>query len=176
MAGPPRLTPALAMSPGPPVGLCRVEQISRLPRAYVYHGFLTPDECAHVVGVSRPLVRAAERAGQPAMPPPSRGCLQMRRSTVVGQGGKSVEDSIRTSYGTFLRSVGLPGRSASAPCACRPTSSSVQAATGPSHHRHRAAPGDLDHAEHQPPGGHAGAPAVVTPMLHASRRGMRASL
>ena len=28
---------------------------------------------------------------------------QMRKSTVVGQGGKSVLDNIRTSYGTFLR-------------------------------------------------------------------------
>lgn len=32
------------------------------------------------------------------MPP-----LQMRRSTVVGGDGKSVQDNIRTSYGTFLR-------------------------------------------------------------------------
>ena len=29
--------------------------------------------------------------------------LQMKRSTVVGAGGKSVEDNYRTSYGTFLR-------------------------------------------------------------------------
>lgn len=29
--------------------------------------------------------------------------LQMQRSTVVGLGGKSVLDNVRTSYGTFLR-------------------------------------------------------------------------
>ncbi len=29
--------------------------------------------------------------------------VQMRRSTVVGDGGKSVADGIRTSYGTFIK-------------------------------------------------------------------------
>ena len=40
-------------------------------------------ECDHIVNVSKPL---------------------MMRSTVVGEGGASVVDHIRTSYGTFLRS------------------------------------------------------------------------
>lgn len=39
-------------------------------------------ECDHIVNVSKPL---------------------MMRSTVVGEGGASVVDHIRTSYGTFLR-------------------------------------------------------------------------
>jgi prolyl 4-hydroxylase len=41
-------------------------------------------ECDHIVNVSKPL---------------------MMRSTVVGEGGASVVDHIRTSYGTFLRSA-----------------------------------------------------------------------
>ena len=41
---------------------------------------------------------------------------QMKRSTVVGEGGRSVEDSIRTSYGTFLRS-GLLRLAAAVPAA-----------------------------------------------------------
>lgn len=34
--------------------------------------------------------------------------MQMKRSTVVGAGGASVEDSIRTSYGTFLKRLQDP--------------------------------------------------------------------
>ena len=42
-------------------------------------------------------------------PPPAASLLlQMKRSTVVGSGGKSVEDSIRTSYGTFLKRLQDP--------------------------------------------------------------------
>jgi prolyl 4-hydroxylase len=36
------------------------------------------------------------------------GALQMKRSTVVGAGGQSVEDQIRTSYGTFLKRLQDP--------------------------------------------------------------------
>lgn len=43
-------------------------------------------ECDHIVNVSKPL---------------------MMRSTVVGEGGASVVDHIRTSYGTFLRCSAL---------------------------------------------------------------------
>ena len=39
----------------------------------------------------------------------------MRRSTVVGSGGKSVEDNIRTSYGTFLRHARPPVLTDTAP-------------------------------------------------------------
>ena len=41
------------------------------------------------------------------VPVTSARAVQMRRSTVVGSGGKSVEDNIRTSYGTFLRRAPL---------------------------------------------------------------------
>jgi hypothetical protein len=47
---------------------------------------------------------------RPLLPPVAHGPVpteslptQMKRSTVVGPGGKSVEDSYRTSYGTFLK-------------------------------------------------------------------------
>lgn len=42
------------------------------------------------------------------MASPSPCFLQMRRSTVVGAGGESVEDQIRTSYGTFLKRLQDP--------------------------------------------------------------------
>ncbi|MEW5315416.1 MAG: hypothetical protein WDW38_006847 [Sanguina aurantia] len=52
------------------------------PRAFIYHNLVTDSEARHLVALAAP---------------------QMRRSTVVGAGGKSVEDNYRTSYGTFLR-------------------------------------------------------------------------
>lgn len=63
------------------------EQISTAPRAYVYHNFLSPEECDHIVAMAKP---------------------RMKRSTVVGKGGQSTEDNIRTSYGTFLRRLADP--------------------------------------------------------------------
>lgn len=97
----------------------RIEQVSWKPRAYIYHNFLTEEECDAIVDIARPLVSSL----------PSLSCylngaeiewlvlispsllafesrpenVQMRRSTVVGADGKSVTDNIRTSYGTFLR-------------------------------------------------------------------------
>lgn len=59
-----------------------VEVVSWKPRAFVAHGFLSQEEALH-------LRRLA--------------AVTLRRSTVVGSGGKSVEDSYRTSYGTFLK-------------------------------------------------------------------------
>ena len=41
----------------PHCACARVEQLSWTPRAYVYHNFLSPMECEHVVKISRPLVR-----------------------------------------------------------------------------------------------------------------------
>lgn len=59
-----------------------VEVVSWRPRTFVYHNFLSAQECDHIVNISKPL---------------------MMRSTVVGAGGASVQDNIRTSYGAFIR-------------------------------------------------------------------------
>lgn len=59
-----------------------VECVAWKPRVFIYHNFLTDAESRHIVHTAAP---------------------QMKRSTVVGEGGKSVEDQIRTSYGTFIR-------------------------------------------------------------------------
>jgi hypothetical protein len=46
----------------------------------------------------------------------------MKRSTVVGAGGKSVTDNIRTSYGTFIRcAAAAAAAAAAAPAAGRRT-------------------------------------------------------
>ncbi|KAI7843911.1 hypothetical protein COHA_002453 [Chlorella ohadii] len=67
--------------------LQRVEPVSWRPRAFVFHNFLTEAEADHIVAQAKPF---------------------MKRSTVVGPGGASVEDSIRTSYGTFLKRLQDP--------------------------------------------------------------------
>ncbi|KAL6745323.1 hypothetical protein V8C86DRAFT_2981497 [Haematococcus lacustris] len=59
-----------------------VELVSWEPRVFIWHNFLTEQEALHLIHLAVP---------------------SMKRSTVVGQGGKSVEDSYRTSYGTFLK-------------------------------------------------------------------------
>ncbi|KAK9812070.1 hypothetical protein WJX73_002934 [Symbiochloris irregularis] len=76
-----------ASSASSPADHSWVEILSWHPRAFLYHNFLTQEECNHVVEVAKP---------------------QMRRSTVVGGDGKSVQDNIRTSYGTFLRRLQDP--------------------------------------------------------------------
>jgi len=96
-----------------------VEAVSWHPRAFVYHNFLSHEECDHIVNVSKPLVRCCLHATSGL--PPHLPCkvithemlyvtilvsAQMRRSTVVGAEGESVTDNIRTSYGTFLRWAG----------------------------------------------------------------------
>ena len=46
-------------APGTHVGdlaACRAEQISTRPRAYVYHNFLTTQECDHIVALAKPQV------------------------------------------------------------------------------------------------------------------------
>lgn len=59
-----------------------VEHISWHPRAFVYHNFLTNEECDHLINASIP---------------------QMKRSKVVGKNGESETMDVRTSYGSFLR-------------------------------------------------------------------------
>ncbi|CAK0751576.1 hypothetical protein CVIRNUC_002078 [Coccomyxa viridis] len=58
-----------------------VELLSWKPRAFLYHNFVSPAECQHIIQEAKPM---------------------MRRSTVIGEAGSSIQDSIRTSYGTFL--------------------------------------------------------------------------
>ena len=59
-----------------------IETVSWTPRAFIYHNFLTPDECDHLIALATPT---------------------MERSTVVDAGtGQPISDNIRTSFGTFL--------------------------------------------------------------------------
>mmetsp|Transcript_21409 Transcript_21409/g.53924 ORF Transcript_21409/g.53924 Transcript_21409/m.53924 type:complete len:346 (+) Transcript_21409:422-1459(+) len=58
-----------------------IETVSWEPRAFVFHNFLSEEECDHIVELADPV---------------------MERSTVVGAGGKGVQDGIRTSSGTFI--------------------------------------------------------------------------
>ncbi|KAL5063629.1 hypothetical protein RYX36_025366 [Vicia faba] len=61
----------------------RVETISWEPRAFLYHHFLTNEECEHLINIAKP---------------------SMHKSVVVdAKTGKSVVSSIRTSSGTFLQ-------------------------------------------------------------------------
>lgn len=59
-----------------------VQIVSWKPRAFVFHNFMTDDEAEHIKRLAAPT---------------------MKRSTVVGPDGKSVEDDYRTSYGTFVK-------------------------------------------------------------------------
>ncbi|KAG2487326.1 hypothetical protein HYH03_014043 [Edaphochlamys debaryana] len=59
-----------------------VETVSWSPRVFIYHGFLTDAEARHIKRTAAPM---------------------MKRSSVVGSNGSSVLDTIRTSYGTFVR-------------------------------------------------------------------------
>ncbi|CAI5467394.1 unnamed protein product [Closterium sp. Yama58-4] len=87
----PALFPPLFLRPPPssdPHSLCSsfiaflIHRVrSSLCRAFLYPNFLSAAECDYIVNMSRPL---------------------MERSTVVGQGGKSVVDHIRTSNGCFI--------------------------------------------------------------------------
>ncbi|KAF3786245.1 putative prolyl 4-hydroxylase 3 [Nymphaea thermarum] len=59
------------------------EVLSWEPRAFVYHNFLTDDECDYLVNLAKP---------------------HMRKSTVVDSAtGKSKDSRVRTSSGTFLQ-------------------------------------------------------------------------
>ncbi|GIL88965.1 hypothetical protein Vretimale_16243 [Volvox reticuliferus] len=59
-----------------------IEHVAWKPRVFIYHNFITDLEAKHLIELAAP---------------------QMKRSTVVGAGGQSVEDNYRTSYGTFLK-------------------------------------------------------------------------
>ncbi|KAI4314712.1 hypothetical protein L6164_027592 [Bauhinia variegata] len=59
-----------------------VELISWEPRAFVYHNFLTKEECEYLISIAKP---------------------HMHKSTVVdSETGKSTDSRVRTSSGTFL--------------------------------------------------------------------------
>lgn len=59
-----------------------VEVISWEPRAFVYHNFLTDEECDYLIDLAKP---------------------SMKKSTVVdSETGKSRDSRVRTSFGTFL--------------------------------------------------------------------------
>eukprot|EP00899_Mesostigma_viride_P010111 jgi/Mesvir1/19100/Mv12847-RA.2 len=61
----------------------KIKLISWSPRAYLYSGFLTPEECDHIMALAKPA---------------------MKKSQVVdNETGKSKDSNIRTSSGTFLR-------------------------------------------------------------------------
>jgi len=77
-----RCPPQLRQQPATVLQPCRVEQLSWKPRAWVYHSFMSAEECDHIIGLAAP---------------------RMARSTVVdSETGDSVLDPIRTSQGTFL--------------------------------------------------------------------------
>lgn len=59
-----------------------IEQISTSPRAYVWHGFMSHEECDHVVNTAEPLM---EKSG-----------------VIDAKTGAETYDPIRTSYGAFL--------------------------------------------------------------------------
>ncbi|KXZ47226.1 hypothetical protein GPECTOR_37g232 [Gonium pectorale] len=71
-----------ALSVDHPEGTPWVEAVSWSPRVFIYHHFLTDGECRHIKRTAAPM---------------------MKRSSVVGTNGSSVLDTIRTSYGTFVR-------------------------------------------------------------------------
>ncbi|KAK3281955.1 hypothetical protein CYMTET_10284 [Cymbomonas tetramitiformis] len=60
-----------------------IEQLSWRPRAYLYHNFLSDEECDHIISLSEKRVQ--------------------RSSVVDSVTGKVKEDPIRTSHQTFLR-------------------------------------------------------------------------
>jgi len=59
-----------------------IEQVTTSPRAYVWHGFMSDDECDHIVRTAEPLM---EKSG-----------------VIDAQSGKETFDPIRTSFGAFL--------------------------------------------------------------------------
>ena len=60
-----------------------IETVSWAPRALVYHNFLTPEECDHLIGLATP---------------------SLERSTVIDAStGQAIADDVRTSFGTFIQ-------------------------------------------------------------------------
>jgi len=62
-------------------GRARVELLSETPRIYLYHAFLSDEECEHVIEL---------------------GEERLERSTVVGEGDRGMLSQARTSDGTFI--------------------------------------------------------------------------
>eukprot|EP01025_Chloroclados_australasicus_P011082 TRINITY_DN14802_c0_g1_i2.p1 TRINITY_DN14802_c0_g1~~TRINITY_DN14802_c0_g1_i2.p1 ORF type:complete len:200 (+),score=10.12 TRINITY_DN14802_c0_g1_i2:50-601(+) len=58
-----------------------IETVSWTPRSFVYHNFLSEEECAHIIRLAT---------------------TQLKRSTVVGDKDGGNVDAIRTSYGMFI--------------------------------------------------------------------------
>ena len=59
-----------------------IEQIATSPRAYVWHGFMTEEECDHLIATAEPLMEAS--------------------GVIDSKTGERTFDKIRTSYGAFL--------------------------------------------------------------------------
>eukprot|EP00798_Chlamydomonas_sp_ICE-L_P005580 gene5580-4215_t len=86
-----------------PASRAWVEHLSWQPRSFIYHNFITNEEAVHMID------EAAPTPPQLSLPVPLRRVnlvpvthANMKRSTVIGPNGKSIEDNYRTSYGTFL--------------------------------------------------------------------------
>ena len=108
---------------------------------------MTADECDHLVNISRPLVRpgpqplgfvnalgmynseTGKQRGLRLTHHFAYDVSQMRRSTVVGAGGKSVLDTIRTSRGTFLRCAATVRETSSAQIVSRTLTVWLEAVT-----------------------------------------------
>ncbi|KAL3525978.1 hypothetical protein ACH5RR_014350 [Cinchona calisaya] len=66
-----------------PIDPTRVTQISWMPRAFLYRGFLTNEECDHLITLAK---------------------TKLEKSMVAdNESGKSIESEVRTSSGMFLR-------------------------------------------------------------------------
>ena len=106
--------------------------------------------------------------------------MQMRRSTVVGPNKKSVTDNIRTSYGTFLRwrahQIVQPAALCTAPPQIHRCGLLFQAQTGRCYHTDREAPGPVDAAAADAPGGHADPALCGRPEIRRSLYGPRSQL
>lgn len=62
-----------------------IHQLSWSPRAFLLKGFLTPEECDHLIGLAEPYMEKSEVADE--------------------ESGKSVTSDVRTSTGMFLESA-----------------------------------------------------------------------
>ncbi len=79
-------------------------------QVFYFHNFLTNEERVHLIETALPYVREWDAVALPVRGPTTSLCarVQMKRSTVVGAGGASVVDNVRTSYGAFLRRLSDP--------------------------------------------------------------------
>ncbi|XP_043708773.1 probable prolyl 4-hydroxylase 4 [Telopea speciosissima] len=76
------LTPREASSSNPIISSAKVKQVSWKPRAFVYEGFLTDEECDHLISIAK---------------------SELKRSAVADNlSGKSKLSEVRTSSGMFI--------------------------------------------------------------------------